>query len=81
MEHECIYGITTKGQEVTLSFLEGETYPRRSASMIGLMDDWVDRRMSCATHYNYCPICGEKLNYKIAKKIAKSRDEWTNELE
>lgn len=60
--HKCVYGVLTDGGEIT------EDY-------IGLLLDYLDRRKGLATHYNYCPYCGKKLDYKKIKQIAKKYEE------
>ena len=33
----------------------------------------LDRRKHRMHHFNFCPICGEKINYKILKKMIKEK--------
>jgi len=77
--HECVYGALTEGGEITEVLIAGNIgcpkYKVNGQYRIGLLQDYLDRRRGLATHYNYCPYCGKKLDYRKIKKIAKEHDE------
>jgi len=73
--HECVYGVLTEGKEITEVLIAGNIgYPKYKVNgeyRIGLLQDYLDRRKGLATHYDYCPYCGKKLDYRKIKQIAK----------
>lgn len=78
MKHECVYGVTTEGWEITKTLLSGNiAFPKyvvKGVATIGTMQDYLDGRKGLATHYNYCPYCGRKLVYKKIKEVAMTCD-------
>lgn len=74
--HECVYGVLAEGEEITETLIAGNIgYPEYKVNgeyYIGLLQDYLDRRRtSLATHYDFCPYCGKKLDYRKIKQIAK----------
>lgn len=80
MEHECVYGVTLGGHEITETLLSGNIdfpkYRKGETLIIGTMTDYLDRRKNLATHYEFCPYCGEKLDRKKIKEVAKAVDDY-----
>ena len=33
--------------------------------------DYLDRRQGMSEQFNYCPYCGEKINWKAIKRLVK----------
>jgi hypothetical protein len=77
--HECVYGVLTDGGEITETLIteniDCPTYRVNGRYCIGLLQDYLDRRKGLATHYNYCPYCGKKLDHRKIKQIAKDCDQ------
>lgn len=77
--HECIYGVTDKGKEMTESFIseasisgDGPIYKKGKLEVFGTVFDWFDERRNLARIYKYCPLCGKKLNKNTIMKTAEN---------
>ena len=81
-EHKCIIGEWLDEHPVLVTFEELQEYVKQNnetyrygiehygfpIGQIYLLSDYFDRRKSTnLNHFNYCPYCGEKIDWKQLK--------------
>lgn len=78
IDHDCVYGVTNDGKEIDACFLSSGGYPKikmkDGSIIIGHRSSYLDKRRNIATHYKFCPYCGEKLDYESIKRLVNDDD-------
>lgn len=81
MDHDCVIGLLCTSKLCTVKTLEQHIAERKKSNDFlrqccpGLqlpdrtMAEYADRRRSTdLTHFNFCPMCGEKIDWKMLRK-------------
>ena len=70
MNNKCIIGIYNSYQNSQLVTFDELCFLSKENEHYNLLDYFDRRKSTNLTRFQYCPICGELLNYKELKRKA-----------